>query len=64
MNTDNGKINSVIFLDIRKAFGTVNHEILLQKLSSYRIKGDTHKFLSLTQKIEYNVAVSMVIYHP
>ena len=44
MNIDNGKINSVIFLDIRKAFDTVNHEILLQKLSSYEIKGDTHKF--------------------
>ena len=44
MNIDNGKINSVIFLDIRKAFDTVNHEILLQKLSSYGIKGDTHKF--------------------
>ena len=44
MNIDNGKINSVIFLDIRKAFDTVNHEILLRKLSNYGIKGGTHKF--------------------
>ena len=29
MNIDNGKVNLVIFLDIRKAFDTVNHEILL-----------------------------------
>ena len=38
MNIDNGKINSVVFLYIKKAFHTVNHEILLQKLSCYGIK--------------------------
>ena len=38
MNTENGKMNSVVFLDIKKAFNTVNHEILLQTLSCYGIK--------------------------
>ena len=30
MNADNGKLNSVAFLDIKKAFDTVDHKILLK----------------------------------
>ena len=49
MNINNCKINSVIFLDIRKASDTVNHRILIQKLSCHGIKGDIPlSFLSLT----------------
>jgi len=33
-NMDNGKLNGVIFLDIKKAFDSINHEILLNTLKT------------------------------
>ena len=36
-NMDNSKMNLAIFLDLRKAFNTVDHNILIKKLNSYGI---------------------------
>ena len=44
INIDKGNQNSVVFLDIKKAFDTVNRRILLDKLERYGIKDQELNF--------------------
>jgi hypothetical protein len=44
INIDKGLLNGVIFIDIKKAFDTIDHTILLRKLRIYGIVENGIKF--------------------
>jgi len=47
LNIDRGMVNGVLFFDLKKAFDTVDHKILLKKLEFYGFEGITlHWFQS------------------
>ena len=44
VNIDNGLLNGVVFFDLKKAFDTIDHSIILRKLKFYGIEQETLKW--------------------
>ena len=55
LNIDRNDYNLAVFLDLRKAFDTVNHSILLEKLKFYGIRGTELKWFEsyLSERQQY-----------
>ena len=43
---DSGPINGVLLLDLKKAFDTIDHQILIEKLELYGVKNSVLKLFS------------------
>ena len=46
LNMDNKLYSCGVFVDLEKAFDTVNHEILIKKLDYYGIRGNANKWFT------------------
>ena len=54
-NIDVGKLNGIVFLDLKKGFDTVDHNILLKKIAIYGIKRTAYRWLEsyLSNRTQY-----------
>ena len=62
-NIDQGRLTGAVFIDLRKAFDTVDYAVLLRKLSSLGVvQGELHWFrnylMNRTQVVDYHDVAS------
>ena len=65
INIDNGLLNGVLFIDLKKAFDTIDHEIILRKLANYGFDPNALRFFASylcnrSQKCTVNGVLSSV----
>ena len=63
INIDNGLLNGMLFIDLKKAFDTFDHEITLRKLANYGVDPNAQRFFASylcnrSQKCSVNGALS------
>ena len=63
INIDNGLLNGVLFIDLKKAFDTIDHVIILRKLANYGVDQIALRFFASylcnrSQKCSVNGALS------
>lgn len=63
INIDNGLLNGVLFTDLKKAFDTIDHKIILRKLANYGVDQSALRFFASylcnrSQKFSVNGALS------
>lgn len=63
INIDNGLLNGVLFIDLKKAFDTIDHELILRKLANYGVDQSALRFFASylrnrSQKFSVNGALS------
>ena len=63
--TNNCLLNGVLFIDLKKAFDTIDHEIILRKLANYGVDPNVLRFFASylcnrSQKCTVNGALSSV----
>ena len=63
LSSDKGCMRSVVFLDIKKAFDTVDHQILIQKLDHYGFQGNELDFIEPYWITDRNAVRLKVIPH-
>ena len=62
-NIDQGQLTVAVFIDLRKAFDTVNHDVLLDKLTKIGVLGlerdwFSHYLMNHTQSVEFQGVTS------